>query len=169
MHAQSFVNANWKDRGQKGTVRLSGTTSFEYKVSASDSGFTTFRIRGENWKPFFEPNSYLRVSTKTNLVPKRLRCRESSNFCSNTNVVPVVYKKKRIAKSNLVPRISFPLLAVRTKRSAFRAPWLAGSEEGRYPGEPKDLCSRICYSLAISVQCPSFALVGLLPVATFFK
>ena len=168
-YSQSFVNANWKDRGQKWTVRLSGTTNFEYKVSASDSGFITFRIRDVNWKPFFEPDSYLRVSTKTNLVPKRLRWRESGNFCSNTNVVPVVYKKKRLAKSNLDPRISFPLLAVRTKKDAFRAPWLVGSEEGHYPGEPKYLCSRICYSSASSAQCPSLALVGLLLVATFFK
>ena len=44
-------------------------------------------------------------------------------------------------------------------------------EQGHCPGEANDLCSRICESLpsASSIQCPSFALVALLPVATFFK
>ncbi|XP_067055207.1 uncharacterized protein [Acropora muricata] len=41
------------------------------------------------------------------------------------------------------------------------------------PGEPKDLCSTTCdgdsSARSVQVQCPSFALVGLLAVATFFK
>ena len=40
-------------------------------------------------------------------------------------------------------------------------------ESGHCPGDPDDLCSAVCS--AISVQCPSFALLGLLAVATFFK
>ncbi|XP_044175164.1 location of vulva defective 1-like [Acropora millepora] len=46
-------------------------------------------------------------------------------------------------------------------------------EDDHCPGEANDLCSSTCDSTkgdrASSVQCPSFALVGLLPVATFFK
>ena len=45
-------------------------------------------------------------------------------------------------------------------------------EDDHCPGEREDLCSEICddsASSASSVQYPSFALVGLLAVATFFK
>lgn len=42
-------------------------------------------------------------------------------------------------------------------------------EDDHCPGEPEDLCSRICNGDSVQVQCPSFALVGLLAVATFFK
>ena len=40
-------------------------------------------------------------------------------------------------------------------------------ESGHCPGDPDDRCSAICS--AFSVQCPSFALLGLLAVATFFR
>ena len=39
-------------------------------------------------------------------------------------------------------------------------------ERGHCPGDEDDRCSLICES---SIQYPSFALVALLPVATFFK
>ena len=46
-------------------------------------------------------------------------------------------------------------------------------EDGHCPGEPNDLCSSTCdgdsSASSVQVQCPSFALVGLLAVATFFK
>ncbi|XP_015755175.1 PREDICTED: uncharacterized protein LOC107334716 isoform X6 [Acropora digitifera] len=46
-------------------------------------------------------------------------------------------------------------------------------EDDHCPGEANDLCDSTCDSSegdrASSVQCTSFALVGLLPVATFFK
>ena len=46
-------------------------------------------------------------------------------------------------------------------------------EDDHCPREPKDLCSSICdgdsLASSVQVQCPSFALVGLLAVVTFFK
>jgi len=44
-------------------------------------------------------------------------------------------------------------------------------EDDHCPGEPEDLCSSSCEHdpSSVQIQCPSFALVGLLAVATFFK
>lgn len=69
------ANANQKDRGQTQTIRIRKITRRHkrkyFKVSPSDSGFTTFRIRDVSRIFFSHRIHVLRANNKTNPIPKR--------------------------------------------------------------------------------------------------